>query len=181
MANDKIKKIILIILVVLAAIPFVVGLYLPLAFFYTMVTHDDPDITYAEFPIELTYEMNGETYNVNEIYVVDYAGFDGMLGPTWRGYIKSTGKEGIILYQNNDVKVICELGDANYYIGKVGYKGNIVPPNIYVQEEKPCFLFFKEDNITKLTESDLLQLYGIEIISWTTAEPLDNYWEMINS
>ena len=138
----------------------------------------EPQYTYEEFPMEITYKINDEIATKKEIYVVEYSGFNPELGYSYKGYIKSTDEDGIILYEEDNLKVICELGYADYYLGKVGrYENNVVPLHIYREETKNSFLFFKEKEYTVLTESELYEQYGIKIISWTTAEPLDDYWK----
>ena len=39
-----------------------------------------PEIEYAEFPFELTYEINGERFVVNDVYVCEFEGFGGNEG-----------------------------------------------------------------------------------------------------
>ena len=137
----------------------------------------NPNIMYEDFPMEVTYKINDEIVTLKEIYVVEYSGFNPELGYSYNGYIKSTNEDGIILYEEDNLKVICKLGDADYYIGKSGrYENDVVPLHIYCQEEKQTFWFFKQKEYTVLTENELYEQYGIKIISWTTSDPLDNYW-----
>ncbi len=135
------------------------------------------EITYKEFPMEITYKINDEIVTKKETYVVEYSGYDPMRGDTYKGYIKGTNEDGIILYAEDALKVICELGSTDYYIGKTSRPEDNVVPHIYCQETKQTFLFFKKEEYTVLTESELYEQYGIEIVSWTTTEPLDDYWE----
>ena len=171
------KKKTIIKVTIIVFIIFVV-LWLPITFaINSWFFVEDPEITFAEFPIEVTYELNGEIITVKEIYVVCYSGHNPMLGYQYKGYIQSTGEEGIILYEEGNLKVICELGDADYYIGKVGrYENDIVPPHIYCQEEKKTFVFFKKREYTALNETELYDQYGIKIIDWKTTELLDDHW-----
>ena len=161
---------IIILVVIVAAV-----LGLPLTFIiYSLFIVEDPDFTYGEFPVELTYEINGEEVTVNEIYVVEYSAFNPMRGYIWTGYIQSTKEKGIILYEDDDLKVICELGYPGYYISEFDSdKAYIVTPNVYELTEKRTFLFSKETEKDYLTETELYEKYGIKIISWTTADPID--------
>lgn len=169
MKNHKVFTIIVLIIVAAAV------LWLPLTFIiYSLFIIEDPDFTYGEFPVELTYEINGEEVTVNEIYVVEYSGYDPMLGYGWTGYIQSTKEKGIILYKDDDLKVICELGYPGYYISEFeSDKAYIVSPNVYELTEKRTFLFSKEPEKDYLTETELYEKYGIKIIGWTTADPID--------
>ncbi len=153
---------------------------LPAAFTINALLQEPPEFTYGEFPMELTYEINGESITVNDIYVVEYSGYDGMLGYQWKGYIQSTGEKGILIYQENDIKIVCEIGDADYYVGKTGlYEDNIVIPNVFVIEESRKFLNFKSETVTYIPQDKLYEQYGIKLINWSTAEPLKDYYENI--
>lgn len=132
----------------------------------------DPDIVYQEFPMEITYEINDEIVTLKEIYVVEYIGFNPEIGYSYKGYIQSTGEDGFILYEDDDLKLICKLGDADYYIGITQYK-NDVEPRAYRKEES----FFYGERYFFLDETELYEQYGIKIISWTTSKPLENYYK----
>ena len=138
---------------------------------------EEPGITYAEFPLELTYEINGEPVSVNEVYVAKYRGRNVSTGDVWDGYIQRTGEEGIVLFEDGDCKILCELGNVDFYTGKYTFENDSINPLVYLQEEKDGFLFFKETDYRLLTEEELYKEFGIRIISWTTSAPLKGYWE----
>lgn len=130
-----------------------------------------PDIVYQEFPMEITYEINDEIVVLKGIYVIEYSGFNPELGHSYNGYIQSTGEDGFILYEEDRLKVICQLGNTDYYTGLIKYE-NGVEPRAYRKEES----FFYGEQYYFLDENELYEQYGIKIISWTTSEPLDDYW-----
>ena len=168
----KRKTIFLILFVVLACIAVC---WLPI----TMAIHswffvEEPDFTYGEFSIQLTYELNGEAIIVDDIYVVEYSRHNPMTGYSWSGHIKSTDEDGIIIYEEENLKIICELGDETYYTGE--YKKTL-EPFVYLQKEERHFLFFKKEDIVVLSENVLFEQYGIKLVSWTAADPLDVYWK----
>ena len=133
---------------------------------------ETPDVQYHEFPMEITYEINGEIVEQEGIYVIEYSGVDLELGHRYDGYIKSTGEDGFILYEEDRIKVLCKLGDAYYYTGLIKYE-NGVEARAYRKEES----FWDGEQYYILDETELYEQYGIKIISWTTSEPLDDIWD----
>ncbi len=86
-----------------------------------------PEINYGEFPFTLTYEINGEQITVQDVYIceLDYCGYDINIGPhrTWKKYVKSTGLENILITEDEERKIFCELGDDWYYMGDFEWTG----------------------------------------------------------
>ncbi len=85
-----------------------------------------PQITYAEFPFALTYEVNGEVFTVEDVYICEYDGLGANSGSgkyrEWNGYIKGTGEDGIVLKQveeSGDVSAeyTIYVGSAEFYMG----------------------------------------------------------------
>ena len=175
MKENKVKKLLPVLVVILV---IVAVLWLPATYIIGAFFAEEPDMTYMEFPMEITYEINGDVVTRKEIFVVKYLGLDPSIGYTYKGYIKGTEEKGIVLYEEDDLKVICELGTVDHFLGKYGgYEDGDVPMKLYCQEEKG-FLLFKKEVKTDLTEGELYRKYGIKIISWTTAEPFEDYWSL---
>ena len=129
-----------------------------------------PEVTYGEFPITLTYEKDGEIITQNAIYVCEYMGEDVMTGSVkWKEYIKGTGERGIIIYEENNVKIICELGSPQYYMGEREYKKEKIKPHI-VKEDNSFF----DTKVSVLSESQLYEQYNIKIISCDFPDPVEN-------
>ena len=56
----------------------------------------EPEVTYGEFPFEIVYEIDGEIFTINDVYVCEYRGIalseaSGKCR-SWKGYIKSSGE-----------------------------------------------------------------------------------------
>lgn len=128
-----------------------------------------PDIVYHEFPMELTYEINGEVVVLKDIYVVEYIGLNPEIGHKYKGYMQSTEEDGFLLCEDAHIKVICQLGNPDYYVGIIKYE---IEPRAYCKTES----FFYGEEYSFLDETELYEQYGIKIISWSTSEPLESYY-----
>lgn len=131
-----------------------------------------PEITYGEFPFKLVYEMKDETIVVEDTYICEYDGIGWNEGSgkqrKWKGYVKSTGDEGVLIAQDENCKIYCYIGSAQYYMGDENQT-----------QESPSPVFVKisvDENITneQLLLEDALSSYGIQPVELVTTEPIEN-------
>ena len=127
-----------------------------------------PEITYGEFPISVTYEIDGEIMTVNEIYVCEFSGYTGSGRRQWNGYIKSTGENGIVLLETKNEQLYYRLGVPSALMGDTEMKQEIEPVVI----RKSTFWFNNSAGV--VGEDDLYSEYGIRIVDWSTVEPIEN-------
>ena len=131
-----------------------------------------PEIRYGEFPFEIVYKLDGQLYTLNDVLVCEYGGINANEGVgkynSWKGYLKSTGDEAIVLLRKNNVRIICTISSPDYYMND---------PACLFQEIVPSLVLIQDDkSITSahdLSEEEC-QAYGIELISWTLSEPIQN-------
>ena len=184
MKNDFTLKVVICILVSIFAIEIglcgLCGLYF--AFPHTLLLgynlieglkydpsqEPKPEITYGEFPLELTYKVDDELITVTDVLVCEYYSYDETLDLIhWNEVMKSTNEMGFVLYDKGGVKITCRLGRAEYYMGEEG-------------QEEPQPIISKEIKwigSSSLTEKELKETYGIELISWKTAPPIENFFD----
>ena len=139
---------------------------------------NDPKITYGEFPFEITYMINNETITVKDVYVCEYVGafWDWNRGHfrEWKGYVKNTNESSLLITEDADRKIYCFVGSAEFYMDDEEYP-----------EQKPLsprvFDVEKNDNINAeimfFSSEEIMQYYGIKIISWNFSEPIINSFE----
>lgn len=143
-----------------------------------------PTIKYAEFPFELTYEFDGEIITVEDTYVCKFNGYGANEGTgiyrEWKGYVKSTGEEDILLIEDDNILIFCSIGSAKYYMGDPEYFADgiarpeyRITPSIYYVEY-PNELGGK--TIGRL-ENEHLEKYKIKLISWKLSDPIENSFE----
>ena len=179
----KIKKRVLILIVL--SILLIPILYV--AFAWTLVsvgswlfapTPSKPQISYSEFPFELVCEIDGTVYTFNDVYVCEYEGIErdesGSKYRKWNGYIKTTGYGSVLLLEDDDRKIFCDIGYPEYYMSDYiqyqvhGNKYDPITPRIYDQEKRAG---------GGLSESELMKEYNIKIISWNFSDPIDNSFD----
>lgn len=160
----------MIICVLLAAIFFIL-LFPQFAMFIISTsgeTPPKPEIKYAEFPISLQYEINGEIFNVEDIIICRYDGIEfGHDGKyiKWDKKLASTGEKDLLLFSENNKKVFFSVGDAGYYMGE-DHKKLPLNPVIYVKEYTDYG-----------TISSSASQYKINIINCKFPEPIKNMFK----
>ena len=136
-----------------------------------------PQIQEEEFPFEIVYEIDGETVTVNDIYVCKFDGFDWneAVGKyrKWKGYIKSSGAEELILLEDGDLKFAVSIGSPEYYMGD---------PTCSYFENEPSIFYIKSNEFGGTTAGlsdieSLLERYKLKLVSWTFSEPIENSFE----
>ncbi len=125
-----------------------------------------PQVTHGEFPVELTYTIDGKTTKISDVYICEYAGYiESIDFLEWDGYMKSTKQIGFLLYNKGNIKIFCFIGHPGYYMGEL--------------KEEPYPVIVEEKGIGSgtITEEELLKNYGIELKNWKTASPIKNSFE----
>ena len=149
--------------------------YTGIALFYP--TPESPTVTYGEFPFELVYEIDGKTIIVNDVYVCEYDGIKlnaSYKYRSWRGYIKSTGKEYVYLCEDADRIVYCFVGDAEYYMNDEEYpEQRPLTPRVYD-------LKFDTSDYSGpefFSSEEIMEYYNIKLISWKLSDPIENTFQ----
>ena len=133
-----------------------------------------PKITRGEFPFELKYELDGETISVNDVYVCEYDGIGKNEGVgkyiRWKGYIKGTGSNSVLIKEVNNKKIFCSVGWPEYYMNDPNnYIASKPEPELYIEEKTETGLF----NTYNIDGSE----FNIKIISYQFSEPIENLFE----
>ncbi len=137
-----------------------------------------PQVKYGEFPFEITYEICGERYTVNDVYVCEYDGIEANEGigkyRSWRGYIKGRGEDesSLVIYDDGERTIYCYVGDAEFYMNDEKYpKKRPLEPRVYsVLKSIPDV--YVPDRFE--TNEEMINYYEIKIISWEFSEPIEN-------
>ena len=162
MKKKTVIKIVVIVLGVIAAT------WMPIAFLLDAWLQEDPEITYAEFPVEITYTIHGEEITINETYIFEYDCYDAMRGYLYDSYFKGSGEDEFVLYEDKDRLVKCQMF---YYFD---YEYLCYDQNIdRLLENRPAWYTYTEEGKTRLTEDQLFEQFGIQIVSWKISAPLD--------
>ena len=134
-----------------------------------------PSITQAEFPFEIVYRLNGETVVVNDVFVCEFEGVIWNEGfgrhRQWKGYVKSTGKDHLVLLEDGNLKFACSLGSAAYYMDDPSMEGadEFTPSIYYVRTYESGGVSSGVAGIEKMLEE-----YKLELVSWQLSKPIKN-------
>ena len=137
----------------------------------------EPQIKEGEFPFEIVYEIDGETVTVNDIYICEFDGFDWNEGVgkhrKWKGYIKSSGEEELILFEDSNLKFAVSVGSPEYYMSD---------PNCSYSENTPSIYYIKPNEFGGVSSGvegiePLLEQYKLKLVSWNFSKPIQNSFE----
>ena len=190
MCVKKVLKIatvtVIAITILILHLPFILGGVFEGLAFYKFVIQDlstpnppKPNITYGEFPFSLVYELNGEEKVVEDTLIGEYDGITRIGGPTnkSRSWIHSfmSGDKLITLLRIDETDVIHYpflTNTVGYYMGdnKYGPQGFSSCAYRHNSEEDPNY---NRDGYY-ISPDELLNKYGIKIISWEIAPPIEN-------
>jgi len=143
---------------------------------YTIPPHVDvPEITYAEFPFQVVYEMDGEVITLNETLICEYAGetWDGSRYERYRTWKQRyAGGEDLILKRISDTEYIgfCLGGTSAYWMGDTESPSYCITPHggdhVVLTEKTKLGMFIYFD--------ELYEKFGIRIIDVKTSAPIEN-------
>ena len=132
-----------------------------------------PTVAKAEFPFKITYELDGETVTIDDVYKVNYVpndADDNHKGRVYEGKRLSSGKNdtNIILKQDNNTRIELWLYlYADYLMGDPEYdyfEGEAFEPKIYYYDE----------NETEYHDEETLAAQGVKLLNFEYPTPVEN-------
>lgn len=149
---------------------------------------DVPEITYAEFPVTVVYEMDGEIITLNDTMICEYAGetWDGSQYERYRKWDMrfESGKDLVLKRLSEteylsaygtvyDTANICVTagGSAAYWMGdeECPSYGKSMPTGVLIRRNSSGAY-----HGSYIESDELYEKYGIRIISVDTASPIEN-------
>lgn len=147
----------------------------------------EPEITSGEFQIVVEYEIDGETYIIEDTVVCSYKGIDRTGGFPQRMYYSSLKGESdrtILELKKNTESFLTtgRVNDESYivlYYGSGGYF--LGDPD--EADKGPCINYVERystapnashSEVTQLTYGQLEDFFGIKIIRFEFGEPIEN-------
>ena len=113
------------------------------------------------------------------MYICEYTGLKGNRNRgtyrTWKGYIKGTDSDSILITEFDNTKIYVSPGSEYKYMGDD-------PHDPEQKVVKPLFFFVTDPDEGggaswhRFFEEDMQQ-YQLELISWTYTTPIDNTFE----
>ena len=132
-----------------------------------------PTITEGEFPFSITYELNGETVTINDVYKARYVAKDGHADTKARVYVGEIGDmgEGNTVYTlKTDANARIELWTyfhPEYLMGDPAYD--------YFDDAafEPIIYYFDSEEI-EYHDEETLTAQGVKLIGFEYPEPIEN-------
>jgi hypothetical protein len=187
----KRKHIVLTIGIVLLSVVIIIGgwylFVISGAVFSLMPNPPKPEITYGEFPISITVDINGEEKVVEDTVICEFDGVEnlgsGGKRRKWKIYMKSTGERMVTLYDlrtsneftewGTQVLELCfDPGNAEYFMGDIGDSQREGSLGKWID-----YLYSTPEGETGYSAFDLdeaWEKYKIKIISWKISPPIQN-------
>lgn len=148
-----------------------------------------PEITYAEFPYKLVYEVNGEVKEYEDTLICEFDGFgvseaNFIKYRTWKCWTKS-GNKRIILQVDENIEIFYTYGinDDNIAGACMGdserysFGINLVFPNAWYTDRNRWITEEYEDGKSPayvISAEDLMKKYKVKLISWYMKPPIQN-------
>ena len=143
--------------------------------FYSVISSiaKKPTVTEGEFPFSITYELDGETVTINEVYRARYVRNDGYADTKGRVYVGEIGDlgEGNTVYtlkkdQNTRVELWTKLY-PDYLMGDPEYD--------YFDDEafEPRIYYYDAEEI-EYSDEETLSAQGVKLINFEYPTPIEN-------
>ena len=149
-----------------------------------------PEIKYGEFPFRLEYEINGQAIVIEDTIICKHNGHSGgNWWSNWNASLTSGEQEKFswtmynqaIYLKIDDVNNICFLlGSADHYMGLYKFYNVLGNEHDYDSYQVRAFQIVGSDfpvsatGAQLISDDELLNKYGIRIISWEPSPPIEN-------
>ena len=137
-----------------------------------------PQVQEGRFDFSVTYEIDGEEQTYSGTYVCKFDGAYVSLvggGRDWTGYLEEgNGMPELAIQTNDDGVIYIGLGFyPEYFMADPDYADSSIPePTLYIiyHSDDP-------DMVSIDRELDFMAEYGVRLISYTYAQPIENRYE----
>lgn len=131
-----------------------------------------PTITEADFPFSITYELDGKTVTIKDVYKVRYAGNGGYADTKTCTYVGEIGDRGedtlYVLKRGKNTRL--ELWThfyPDYMMGDSEY-------DYFDEEPFEPRIYYYDENETEYFDEETLLKQGVKLISFEYPEPIEN-------
>lgn len=132
-----------------------------------------PTITEGEFPFSITYELDGETVTINDVYKVHYISDDSDYGPDRYTYIGEIGNKG----ENNTVYTLKQDEYTRIELSTFFYPDHMMGDPDYDYFEDDVFepkIFYYDAEGSEYYDEDSLLAQGVKLVSFEYPTPIEN-------
>jgi hypothetical protein len=129
-----------------------------------------PKVTEGEFPFSITYELDGETVTIKDVYKVHYEKLGGYKSRVYSGEIGNRGEDNTIYNLKKDDVGRVELWThfhPDYLMGDSEY-------DYYDDEAFEPKIYYYDAQETESHDEETLAEHGVKLISFDYPEPIKN-------
>ena len=132
-----------------------------------------PAVTEAEFPFTVTYELDGETVTINDVYKAHYVRNDGYAntkGRVYEGGIKGLGEIASTYTLKKGENTRVELWTqfyADYLMGDPEY-------DYFIYDAFEPKIYYYDANEVEYSDAETLAAQGVKLISFEYPTPIEN-------
>lgn len=174
--------VILFIIISLLLIGILYFLVMSGAVFSLMPDPPAPEITYGEFPINVIYEINGETKVIYDTVICKFDGVEslGSAGKyrKWISYLKS-GNKRLVLLRGENSELIFEIsvsyGIPDYYMGD--FRKNREDFEKLMADDRYLGYTQWENGVPtgySITKEEVWEKYKLKVIDIQYSQPIQN-------
>ena len=132
-----------------------------------------PTVTEGEFPFSITYELDGKTVTIEDVYKVRYVKNGGYADTKSREYIGEIGNRG----ENETIYTLKKEGNARVELWTYFYPDYMMGDAEYDYFEekdfKPILYYFDADEI-EYQDEETLAAQGVKLIGFEYPTPIEN-------
>ena len=175
------KSIVLIIFIII--VMGILSIYAALSGVFDSIAK--PEIKYGEFPLKVTYEVNGEIKVIEEVIVCEYYGMggggEGGKQRIWTTHTKDSPAGVVLLEINEYTKLTISYESPEYYMDdlhitiKEQYlewqRDNTVNRVFYVKTYDEAGVGISAEH---MNSEKVYELYSLKLISWEPSPPIQN-------
>lgn len=142
---------------------------------YSVVTSiaQKPTVTEGEFPFSITYELNGETVTINDVYRARYDRNDGYADTKTRVYLGEIGNMG----EGNTVYTLRKDDGGSIELYTNFYADYLMGDSEYDYFDDEAFepqIFYYDAEGIEYGDEETLSAHGAKLISFEYPTPMEN-------
>ena len=132
-----------------------------------------PTVTDADFPFTITYELNGETITIDDVYQVNYVpndADDNHKDRVYAGQLLSSGEDytSFVIKQEESTRIeLWTLFYADYLMGDPQY-------DYFEDGAFEPIIYYYDENEAEYSDEETLEAQGVKLISFEYPTPVEN-------
>lgn len=132
-----------------------------------------PTVTEGKFPFSITYELNGETVTINDVYVARYDRNGGYADTKSRIYVGEIGDMG----EGNTIYTLKKDENTKIELWTHFYPDYLMGDPMYTYFDNEAFepkIYYYDAEGTEFGDEETLSAQGVKLVSFEYPKPIEN-------